>query len=80
MSQSIWKDQIRRSQYLKDWYKNKPEKADHSVFGQKNEQVFLKCQNCGQEFSGFDMVKSIKNGEIEYILCKKCFAKRCQKN
>lgn len=72
----LWKEQIHRSQYLKDYYKGKKEKANHPVFGDRKDKPPQKCWDCGEEKPMAEMMRSIKDGEIEYILCRECYAKR----
>ena len=71
-----WKEKIHRSQYLKDFWEKRPGRKDHPVFGEVKGGVILQCQRCKKEFSGFEMVRTIKNGEVESVFCKNCYAKR----
>ena len=72
----LWKEQIHRSQYLKDYYKGKKERVNHPVFGDRKDGLSQKCWDCGKETPMIKMIRSVRNGEVEYILCRECYAKR----
>jgi len=63
----MWKDQIHRSQYLKDYYKGR---EGNSVF-KKCLKFEEKCFKCGARDDLKEFKNKIGSLEIEYYLCPK---------
>jgi len=65
----LWKEQIARSYWLRDFWKGRNGRANHPVFGDRKDGYVVPCQKCGRP-SEF---RSIRNGELEYAFCRECY-------
>lgn len=69
----LWKEQIHRSQYLKDYYKGR--EGNHPVF-KKTKPISEQCFRCGVMKNLKKLTNKIGSLRVEYYLCPECYAKR----